>query len=90
MKRKKTNSPPRKTWSVRVSPATREPHYHYDYDPKGKPIEGKVAVRIMYDGRDRYTFATLNIKDADFGDKVTTAKAEALERASELEAVGAE
>lgn len=85
--RKKTKTGP--VWSVRVSPAREAPGHYFD-GRRGTPIEGRVAVRITCNGEDRYTYATLKVSDPHFGDKVTTAKAEALERASDLQAVGAE
>jgi hypothetical protein len=61
--------------------------YHYEQDPR--PIVGTVAVRLAYNGEDSMTFGSVQINDADFEDKITTMKAEALEKAATLNAVGA-
>lgn len=90
----KTPNPevPKMGWGVIVSPATKQTYegfYDIGYKNDTKFVEGKVAVRLTLDGQDRLTYGVVMIKDNDFEDKITSMKAEAMEKASALNAVGA-
>jgi hypothetical protein len=79
-------------WDVEVSQARKASRGHNYYD-KGEydadPIPGQIAVRLTFNGKPTMTFGTLGLQSPDFAEKVTSMKAEAQERAAELNAVGA-
>jgi len=86
-------------WSVKVVGAAVKTGEYYDYDRSGRHrrvkvdhialVSHMVAVRLYFNGRERMTYGTLSISDCDFDDKITTMKAEAEDKASSLDAVGA-
>lgn len=81
-KRRKLH-PPRDTWSVRVEQAKRR-HWDYDYDGPS-PVNDEIAVRLKK-GKEGMTFGVIKIDAPAFEEKIRTLKAQAEERASELNA----
>jgi hypothetical protein len=89
MRRRARSQPPTKGWDVEVGPAMRKTRSYYDYNSDLLPVPGVVAIRLTLNGKPQMTYETLNVKSHDFEDRITTLKAEALEKASALNAVGA-